>query len=120
MSEQTPRDDLMERRGAVTHDVKLWPKVYDAVEADLKPWEFRKNDRDYQVGDTLHMRSWCPDAEAYDGREMCRRVVWMLPGGQFGIPEGYCIMTLEHPSQQADRMEAIHNTATAALKGQEG
>jgi hypothetical protein len=87
-------DTLEALREAREHNLKTWPEAYDAVYADLKPWEFRKNDRDYRVGDTLRLLRWSPDSETYTGEEMRRRVVWILEGGRFGVPEGYCIMTL--------------------------
>lgn len=105
--EQVAEASGREGRDPITHDVKTWPDAYDAVYADWKPWEFRKNDRDYRVGDTLRMLRWSPETETFTGEEMRREVVWMLNGGQFGIPEGYCIMTLSRtPSAQADRAEA--------------
>ncbi|MGU3447609.1 DUF3850 domain-containing protein [Enterobacteriaceae bacterium C34A] len=42
-------------REKVTHDLKIYPEFFAAVCAGLKRAELRKNDRDYQVGDNLHL-----------------------------------------------------------------
>lgn len=78
----------------VEHTLKTLPESYDAIYEGLKTWDFRKNDRNYQVGDTLRLLRWSPVSKLYTGEEMCRQVTWMLDGGRFGVPEGYCIMSL--------------------------
>lgn len=40
----------------MTHDLKILPRYFDAVEDGSKPFEVRRNDRDYQVGDILLLR----------------------------------------------------------------
>lgn len=60
-----------------------------------KPWEWRKNDRDFQEGDYLIEREYDPATDAYSGREILEKVTFLLHGGEFGIPEGYVIMTTE-------------------------
>lgn len=78
------------RTGKV-HHLKTWPQQFDAIKARLKPFEFRKNDRDYQVGDTLCLLKWNPEHEQFTGESQSVDVIYMLSEG-FGIPEGYCIM----------------------------
>ena len=90
-------------------ELKTWPEPFAAVRARLKPWELRFNDRDYQVGDLLRLREWCPpainahdlsgEADGYTGEVEDRRVTWMLEGGNFGLPKGYVIMSLSPPNQ---------------------
>lgn len=77
-----------------SHDLKTWPEPFAAVRSGRKPWELRFNDRGYQVGDLLWLKEWSPDT-GYTGEAVGRLVTWMLPGGQFGLPEGYVIMSLE-------------------------
>lgn len=89
------------------HDLKTWPEPFAAIRADLKPWEFRLNDRDYQVGDKLRLREWSPTDEAYTGEVEERLVPWVLRGGQFGVPKDFAIMSLARaaltPSVQAEK-----------------
>lgn len=58
-----------------------------------KAFEYRKNDRDYKVGDVLRLREWNPDTE-YTGEIDLYRVTWILYEG-FGLPLNYCIMSVK-------------------------
>lgn len=91
------------------HDLKTWPGPFDAVRDDLKPWELRKNDRDYRVGDRLNLRKWDPEVQAYTGEAIKRDVTWMLEGPAFGLPEGYVIMSLA----KADQIMGVEGEAKA-------
>lgn len=42
-------------REPITHDIKIYPEFFSAVCTGVKRAELRKNDRDYLVGDTLHL-----------------------------------------------------------------
>jgi len=78
------------------HDIKTWPIAFRAVRDGLKPWELRKNDRDFKVGDLLCLHEFNPDADVYTGQRLTQQVRWILDGG-FGLPKGYIIMTLDQP-----------------------
>jgi hypothetical protein len=76
-----------------THDLKCWTISFQALRNRTKKFEFRKNDRDYNVGDILHQREWNPDTD-YTGEIDDYVVTWILKEG-FGLPEGYCIMSTD-------------------------
>lgn len=79
------------------HDLKTWPGVFEDMMLGWKRFEYRYNDRDFKVGDYLNLREWLPNIKKYTGRSLFFGIVYMIQGGQFGIPEGYCIMQLtEH------------------------
>ena len=89
-------------RESVTHELKCHPEPFQAVKQNEKRFEFRKDDRDYRVGDNLHLREWMPGSGwdndggnegDYTGDECHRRVDYIIREG-FGIPKGYCIMSL--------------------------
>lgn len=42
-------------REPITHDLKIYQEFFSAVCTGVKRAELRKNDRDYRVGDTLHL-----------------------------------------------------------------
>lgn len=42
-------------RAPITHDLKIYPEFFSAVCTGVKRAELRKNERDYRVGDTLHL-----------------------------------------------------------------
>lgn len=81
------------------HDLKVHAGVWHALERRVKTWEFRKNDRDFKVGDILLLRLYNPETKEYaepkDRYRLIREVTYVLYGPQFGIPEGYCIMSIE-------------------------
>lgn len=77
------------------HDLKCWPEAFAAIRTGCKQWELRLNDRDYQIGDLLRLREWDNHAERYTGEATGKLVIWMLNGPAFGLPDGYCIMSLD-------------------------
>lgn len=79
------------------HELKCWPSVFQAVANGEKTWEFRLNDRDFQVGDVLALVEWDPHKRYAVGpeyRQLKMRVTYIMYGGQFGIPVGYCVMSI--------------------------
>ena len=89
-----PTDRITTVRDPVEHDLKCWPPYFEAVRSGEKPFEVRKADRDYRVGDVLLLREWRPDWKDYTGRLCRRRVTYKLEGGGFGIEAGTCILGL--------------------------
>lgn len=67
----------MKTRRPKTHTLKLWPQFFGPVADGSKPFEIRKNDRDYRVGDTLVIQEWCPKKREFTGHE-CRAIVSYL------------------------------------------
>lgn len=77
---------------STTHRLKTWPTFFGAVMSRTKPFEVRKNDRDFQPGDILCLEEWDPESEAYTGSRLLKHVTYVLHGGQFGIEPGYVVM----------------------------
>lgn len=75
----------------MTHYIKIAPKYFGDIASGAKPFECRRHDRDYRVGDTLVLREWLPGVE-YTGREIIREITYILPGGMFGIMDRYCVL----------------------------
>jgi len=87
----------------MTHELKVWPEYFEAIVDGSKTFEVRRDDRGFQVGDTLVLREWDPNvkeagvdwyAPAYTGRELKREVTYILRGPTFGIEAGYCVVGL--------------------------
>jgi hypothetical protein len=81
------------------HDVKCWPQFFDTIESGQKPFELRKNDRNYQVGDTMLIREWNPSTKKYSGRQTRQLIISKLDhragagcAAEFGLREGYVIL----------------------------
>jgi len=86
------------------HELKILPQYFKSVKDGSKPFEIRKNDRDYKVGDTLILKEY--DLEnmihvpggiigGYTGQEITKEITYILEGGQYGLEEGYCILGLK-------------------------
>ena len=100
------------------HQLKIWPKYFDAVLSGAKTFEVRNDDRGFAVGDTLVLREWSrmPSATlgaGYTGRECKRVVTHILCGGNFGVQEGYVVMGLSDPvkDEEIARLRKIEETA---------
>ena len=87
------------------HNLKIWPDQYALLRSGLKTFEFRKNDRDFQVGDILLLREWDPGSGTRetgpwasghytDADWILRGVTHVLRGPDFGVPEGYAVLSL--------------------------
>lgn len=80
-----------------THHLKTWPEFFQAVLRREKTFEVRKDDRPggFHVGDWLRLAEWDPEREQFTGYTATVRVCYYLPGGQFGIEPGYCVLGIE-------------------------
>lgn len=72
------------------HHLKIVQEYYDDSAKDIKTFEIRKNDRDYAVGDILHLQEWT--GNSYTGRSKYKRVLYILRDRQY-VPEGYACMS---------------------------
>jgi len=81
------------------HTLKIWPRYFDRVISGEKTFEVRKNDRDFQNGDTIRLREYDPGLvvmpapaapgmppqtgghSGYTGREATLEVGYVLVGG---------------------------------------
>lgn len=76
-----------------THELKCVLEPFQMKWDRKKLWEFRKNDRDFQVGDTLWEREYNPENNTYTGREIWEEVLYIIKGPDYGVPEGFAIMS---------------------------
>lgn len=88
------------------HILKTHPDPFQAIWNGVKRAEFRKNDRDFTVGDTLYLREFIPDSSRYTGRRILAKVLHMTAG--FGIPSGYVMMSIE----PLEFLEPTHRDST--------
>jgi hypothetical protein len=99
----------------VTHELKCWPEYYKYVRDGSKPFEVRKNDRNYQVGDILNLKEWHPD-NGYTGVGTQVVVTYILSSNIFNpLPAGFVVMGIAPylvPStelKQAERMREAYD-----------
>ena len=91
----------------MTHELKILTEYFFAVEDGTKTFELRKDDRNFQVGDTLILKEWnmgetdstgsekiVIHEQGYTGREIKKEISYILKGGQYGLRKGYVILAL--------------------------
>jgi hypothetical protein len=88
-------------RGFTIHELKTWPDQFRAIVDGSKTFEIRSNDRDFQVGDVLLLREFDPRLQCYTAPPAVVEVVvtYVLHGPGFGVPEGYCVMSIQRRRQ---------------------
>lgn len=82
------------------HELKTWPDPFQEAKSGHKRHEFRRDDRSFSCGDVLILREYTPPpAEGltglYTGRAIARRVTAITRGPDYGVPEGFAVMSLE-------------------------
>lgn len=116
---------------AKRHELKTLPVYFDAVARGDKTFEVRKNDRDFQTGDTLVLREfdpakvrlsppWAPGSEpegwvdntrdGYTGETIERVISYVLhdPDQTFGLQRGYVVLGFwEHPVVRQASVNAV-------------
>lgn len=94
------------------HELKTWSEPFQAVADSRKKFEFRRDDRPggFFTGDILRLREWLPCSGVrhnspgrcppgctkgdYSGREIHARITYRLNAGEFGVPEGFAVLSL--------------------------
>lgn len=84
------------------HELKISPRFFQAVWDGIKPFEIRKDDRDYQRGDILILREW--DGAKYTGSALCVQITYILQDAQeYGLMDGYVVLGIRHISEMLGR-----------------
>lgn len=83
------------------HQLKAHPDPFEAMWQGDKPYDIRKNDRDFKRGDVTVQREVTPasvDSDpadvVYTGREIRARITYMSAGGTWGLPDHICVLGL--------------------------
>lgn len=77
------------------HDIKILPQYYKQIfrrpGKGYKRFELWKDDRDYQIGDSVTLREWDPE-HGYTGSEITVGIIYVLRNClEYGLMDGYCI-----------------------------
>ena len=82
----------------MVHELKIWPDEFEAIQAGLKTFEDRINNRNFQLGNVLKLREYFPNPFAesgkYSGREVNCQVMY--------IPNGWCIVSMKRLNEKED------------------
>ena len=84
----------------MVHELKTDPQPFQAVLDDQKTFELRQNDRNFKIGDELHLKETVySSAEMvkgqpleYTGRCIAVKVTFALYGPIYGLQDGWCVM----------------------------
>lgn len=76
-----------------THKLKILENYALDHLCGLKPWELRKNDRDYKAGDFIEFTAINNDNKP-TGLTYTRIIKYVHTGGAYGLDPDYCIITL--------------------------
>jgi len=82
----------------MVHELKTWPEYFQLMVNGEKPFELRKNDRDFKAGHSLFLREYDDSSKEYTGRTLNRKITYVLEGDEaetFGLKKGFCILGLE-------------------------
>lgn len=75
----------------MVHELKILPCYFNEVKNGNKTFELRKLDRDFKVGDILHLREWVNDD--YTLNEQIRTITYILKDcEEYGLKEGFVIL----------------------------
>ena len=68
------------------------PKYFLAVEKGIKTFEIRFNDRNFKVGDVLHLQEYC--GGEYTSREIAKEVCYMIDNPEY-CKEGFVVLGIK-------------------------
>lgn len=91
------------------HALKIEPQYYEAVKTGKKPFEVRKNDREFAVGDYLALNEYNAEEQKHTGRAVLAKVLYILDDEQY-TPPGFVVMGIR--VVQIDDNEFPFNYAT--------
>jgi ribosomal protein S17 len=57
---------------------KVWPEYYQKIIEGVKKYELRLFDFDCKEGDELILKEWDPKTKKYTGREVTKKVTYVL------------------------------------------
>lgn len=81
-------------RPPIGHVLKCWPLQFEDILCGMKPFTIRKDDRDYQRGDTVVLVEYDPETKQHTGRSLTRMIGYLGRGAPY--PDGHCAFMLEY------------------------
>jgi hypothetical protein len=79
---------------ANVHHLKTWTPYFKDIKSGVKQFEVRRNDRDYQVGDTLILDDFNPITERHSGAWIPKLIIYKFDDIRF-VKEGFVILGME-------------------------
>ncbi len=107
------------------HELKCVPEFFEAVASGDKPFEVRRDDRRFEVGDVLQLKEFVtaalpvnPGQSRDTGRMIERRVTYVLRHADFpdGVPDGWCVLGLKPVTEPVEASEVVAAMGPEALE----
>ena len=76
----------------MNHTLKCKSEYFQATKSGLKMFEVRRNDRNFEGGDTILLLEIDGDLET--GERLHLKIIYFLRGGIYGISDDYCVLGL--------------------------
>ena len=81
------------------HELKIHLKYYKDILSGTKRFEWRKNDRDFQVGDIIQFRilgkTLFGREHSILGNDLFQITYVLKDVPELGLPEGYCVLSIK-------------------------
>jgi hypothetical protein len=83
------------------HEVKSWPLLFREIVSERKTHELRINDRNYKVGDILHLKEFDPETGKYSGRDAKAKITYInsreksCAASTIALHPEYCILSVK-------------------------
>ncbi len=83
------------------HVVKSWSHFFDAIKAGKKLHDLRKDDRDYEVGDIMHLKRYDIEKGQFTGDWLVAEITYITNNkypcafSSSVLPQDYCILSLK-------------------------
>lgn len=76
------------------HELKVYPQFWPALASGEKPFEVRRDDRGYRVGDICRLREYDPTTGIRSDAVVDRVVTYILMPEDFplGVPPGFVVL----------------------------
>lgn len=88
------------------HRLKCWPQFFAEVWKDDKRHEVRRNDRQFDVGQTVELLEYLPGQKIYTGRSLLVVITSITHPGPVGgnarLPEGICVFSFRELSRRGE------------------
>lgn len=79
---------------AQVHRLKTETKFFKDVKSGIKQFDVRKNDRDFQIGDTLILEEFDPTSGTYKPGWIPKLITYKLDDSRF-VKEGFVILGMQ-------------------------
>ncbi len=99
---------IRQPRQPMVHFIKCWPDFFGDVYDGGRPFEIRRNDRDYRVGDQVIIQEWEPKTQTYTGR-CIDWIIGYITEGVAGLDPDYCVISPSVGKLNVDALKLLED-----------